>query len=144
GEVMANVGGIFREYRRNHPGAHVSIGDPGFILRRNPDRVRAPDLAYFAPGRLPKRTGRTKGYLETMPDLVVEIVSPSDRVGQVREKVAEWLTAGVRAVWVLYPASRRLVAHHLDTAPRTYAEEETLIDEAVLPGFGCRVAEFFE
>jgi Uma2 family endonuclease len=142
-EVMGNVTVIFRAYRSNHPGVRVLPGDPGIVLRRRPDRVRAPDLAYFAPGRLPRRAEPARGFIEIMPDLVVEIVSPTDRAGEVRRKIAEWLDAGVRAVWALYPERHVLVVHPPDTPPRTYAEDETVEGGSVMPGFVCKVAEFF-
>jgi Uma2 family endonuclease len=69
----------------------------GFKLTANPDTVRAPDLAFISHARLPEP--EPVGYPALAPDLVVEILSPSDRPGEVLGKVADWLSAGTRLVW---------------------------------------------
>src|SRR5207249_1860270 len=65
----------------------VLAGDTGILLRRNPDRVRAPDVCFFVAGRLPAEDA--PGWLEVIPDLVVEVISPNDTVTEVQEKVEE-------------------------------------------------------
>ena len=68
----------------------------GFVLSRNPDTVHAPDGAFLRADRV----NLGPGYVEGAPDLAVEVLSPEDPHGYVREKIAEWLEAGARAVWV--------------------------------------------
>lgn len=74
---------------------------------------------------------------------VVEVVSPGDRAGEIEQKVAQWLEAGVRLVWVVYPATRHVVAFRELAHPRVYTDAETIDAEPVLPGFSCPVAEIF-
>jgi len=75
--------------------------ETGFLLARNPDTLLAPDRAFIAEPRVPQPL--PKGWLQTVPDLIVEVVSPSDRIGEVTEKVGKWLEAGGQRVWVVYP-----------------------------------------
>ncbi len=81
----------------------------GFLLSRNPDTVRAPDFAFIQSSRLtPAATAAF--WNPIVPDLVVEVASSGDRPKAIVEKVSMWLDAGVRLVWVAYPARREVVA----------------------------------
>ncbi len=114
----------------------------GFLLARDPDTVRAPDVAYVGPERLVQ--ARVAGYPELAPDLVVEVISPGDTAEEVHERVMEWLGAGARLVWALYPRPRSVVAHRPGGEARVLQADDTLDAEPVLPGFSCRVAELFD
>ncbi len=83
---------------------YVLTADPGFFLERDPDTVLAPDVAFIAAERF--SAGRPPpGFADVMPDLVVEVVSPSQTGAEVRDKVRAWLEAGVRLVWAIYPTT---------------------------------------
>lgn len=142
GERTLGVGSLIRSFVRGRGLGRVSVGDPGIVLRRGPDVVRAPDVAFISAERLPLDRPIT-GYSDIVPDFVVEVVSPGDRAGEVEQKVAQWLEAGVRLVWVVYPATRHVVAYRELAHPRVYTEAETIDGEPVLPGFTCPVAEIF-
>ena len=120
----------------------VTIGDVGYILQRNPDIVRAPDLAFTSRERL--QGPPASGYQTVIPDLIVEIVSPGDRPGEVQEKTLLWLAAGAKLVLNLYPRTRSVVAHRGPTERREYVAADILDAEPVLPGFSCLVASLFE
>lgn len=122
----------------------VFPSDTGFVLQRGPDTVRAPDVAFVAAGRLPAAGVSWRGFLELAPDLAVEIRSPSDRTRGSRAKVAEYLAAGVRAVWTVDPPRRSVTVHAPGAAPRVLAEGDVLEGGDVVPGFRCTVAELFE
>ncbi|HLZ69786.1 MAG TPA: Uma2 family endonuclease [Dehalococcoidia bacterium] len=142
GHTTSTVGLLIAVYVRANRLGQVAVGDPGIILKRDPDTVRGPDVAFISSARLPPDRS-IPGYPEIAPDLVVEVVSPGDRAGRIQQKVAQWLAAGVRLVWVVYPLSRHVVAYRELAHPRVYTEEETIDAEPVLPGFSCAVAEFF-
>jgi len=78
----------------------VFLAGTGFILEREPDTVRAPDIAFVSQNRLPADL-MPDGYFELAPDLAVEVISPNDTKREVREKVEDWLNAGVQLVWVV-------------------------------------------
>ena len=124
-------------------GLGVVVGaETGFILARDPDTVLAPDAAFVRADRLPPEDDQT-GFLSLAPDLVIEVVSPSDRAGKVRAKVQEYLAAGVPLVWLLRPDQRTVQVSRGDGTTTTLAEGDTLDGEAVLPGFQLPVADLF-
>lgn len=111
----------------------VVAAETGFTLRRNPDTVRAPDAAFISAQRVPP--ANVAGFAELAPDLVVEVVSPSDRAGYVRQKVADWLAAGAKLVWVLDTAHHRADVFRADGTTTRLAAVDSLSGENVLPGF---------
>ena len=116
--------------------------DSGVWLERDPDTVREPDVAFFSAEKIPLDAD-IPGYAEVAPDLVVEIVSPSDRLTEVNDKALMWLRYGVRIVWVVRP-EERLVDVHRDGHPvATLNESESLDGLDILPGFSCLVREVF-
>jgi Uma2 family endonuclease len=119
----------------------VYAAETGFVLRRDPDTVRAPDVAFVNRERLfePEPTG----YAELAPDLVVEVLSPDDRPGEVLTKVGDWLSAGTRLVWVVDPSRREVRAYWLDGVESLLSEDDSLEGEDVLPGFSCPVKSVF-
>ncbi len=120
----------------------VYPADTGFFLAHDPETVVAPDAAFVRADRLPPRTER-HGYLDLVPDLVVEVVSPTDRQADVDDKVARYLTAGARLVWVTYPRRRSVRVHAPGREPRELGEGDVLDGEDVLPGFRLPVADIF-
>ncbi len=138
GEVYARL----REWARSGPGGYVAV-ESGFILQRDPDTVRGPDVSYVRAARAPA-TGVPRAFWELAPDLAVEVVSPDDTAAEIRRKDGEDLAAGTPSVWVVYPDTREVVLHTPDGLARTLRVTDTLTDEQVLPGFACPVAELFE
>ena len=116
--------------------------DAGFILARNPDVVRAPDAAFVRADRLPSEPEQDF-FLALAPDLAVEVVSPSDRMTDVNDKVAEYRVAGVRLVWVVEPRARRATVYRPDGSAHVLGPADSLDGEDVLPGFRLPLAELF-
>jgi Uma2 family endonuclease len=112
----------------------------GFVLARNPDIVRGPDLAFVA------QQGRDlpQGFIEGAPDLAVEVMSPGDRVGEVQEKVREYLHYGTRMVWLVDPRSKTVSAYYPSGEAHVYSGDEAVPGGQVLPGFSFRPSELFE
>ena len=132
--------GMFIEPRRL---GTLVASDSGVLLERDPDTVREPDIAFTSITRLPA-DAVLDGYAEVVPDLVVEIVSPGDRPRDLADKVAMWLSHGVRLVWVVRPAGRAIEVHRSGSAVETLNEAATLSGNDVLPGFSCSVSAIFE
>lgn len=107
-----------------------------------PDKIRRPDVSCILRDRLPLER-LSEGYVETAPDLVVEVVSPNDLAYEVKEKVQEYLGAGVRLVWVVYPPSRTVHVYRLEGAVTVLGADQELSGESVLAGFSCRVGDLF-
>jgi Uma2 family endonuclease len=132
--------GLFLE---QHPeiGGGLFAAETGFRLASDPDTVRAPDVAYVCPENL--AMARVRGYPELAPDLVVEVVSPNDTAAEVQGKVAEWLSAGVVPVWVLYPSTRSAMVYRPDGGANLLHADDILDGQPALPGFTCRVGDMF-
>jgi Uma2 family endonuclease len=109
--------------------------ESGFKLASDPDTVRGPDLSFISKARLPDP--EPSGFGDFAPDLVVEIRSPGDRPGAVLAKVADWLSAGTKLVWVVDPERRLARVYRADGTETNLAAEDTLDGEDVLPGFSC-------
>ena len=115
----------------------------GFILERDPDTVRAPDVAYVRHDRIP--AGRPpKAYWPGAPNLAVEGVSPDDSAREVEEKAGDWLRGGTSEVWVIDPASQTVAIHGRSDEVEVLNSEETLDGGTLLPGFRCPVRGLFE
>ena len=116
--------------------------DSGVWLERDPDTVREPDIAYFSAAKIPL-DALDSGYAEVPPDLVVEIVSPSNSRREVYDKARMWLGYGVALVWVVQPDSRTVDVHEPGRVVMTLDEHDTLDGLDVLPGFTCAVSGIF-
>ncbi|MGH7700423.1 MAG: Uma2 family endonuclease [Gemmatimonadales bacterium] len=129
------------DFIKRHGLGEVFAQDTGFKIERDPDTVRAPDVAFVARQRLAQIP--EEGYAELAPDWAAEILSPSDRPGEVLEKVGQWLSAGVRLVWVLDPVRRHTRVHRADGTVSIVGPEEELDGEDVIPGFRCPLRDIF-
>jgi len=116
-------------------------GEVGIVLRRDPDRVVGADAAFILSKSLPVRRG-PEGYLETIPELVVEVRSKNDRANKIRAKKEEYFAAGVLVVWVLDPEEQTVTAHYPDRPVHVFRSDESLTCD-LLPGFSVPVARLF-
>lgn len=115
-------------------------GEVTIILGRNPDHVLCADALFVAAASLPIRCS-PEGYLETIPDLVVEVRSKNDTRPAIQAKVDDYLAAGVRLVWVADPFARTVTAHRPGVEPQVYLEDDTLTAEDIIPGFRLLVRD---
>jgi Uma2 family endonuclease len=113
-----------------------------FVLRRNPDTVRIPDVSVVRRERV-AAGGIPEGFWPGAPDLAVEIVSPHDRAEEVHERVRDYLGAGTQQVWVLWPRSRTVTVYWPDGTARELGPDDQLTGGDVLPGFAVAVRELF-
>ena len=116
--------------------------DSGVWLERDPDTVREPDIAFTSTERLPLGED-VAGYAEVIPDLVVEVASPSDSRRAVHDKARMWLSHGVRLVWAVHPEARAIDVYRPGHATLTISGEGALDGLDVLPGFSCPLEAVF-
>jgi len=133
GAVAANLAYLLGDFVRRHELGLVFAQDTGFKIGSDPDTVRAPDVAFVARAR----TGaiRARGYAELAPDLLAEILSPDDRPADVLAKVADWLGAGTKLVWVIDAERSEARVYRQDGSLAVLGEHDSLDGEDVLPGF---------
>ena len=120
----------------------VMNGEVGILTRRRPDSVRGADIAFVSRERLADTPA--KGFLTVAPELVVEIVSTSDRWQEMRQKIEEYFAIGVQRVWIVEPDNRDVLVYSASTEMRKLGEGDLLTGEGVLEGFSLPVAQLFE
>lgn len=107
-------------------------------LSHEPDTLRGLAVAFYSDERLAHIKDR-RGYPDVPSALAVEVHDPSEP--DIHRKIAQYLVAGVRSVWVIAPATRTLCQHRPATAPDTIAGTDALVPNPVLARFSCRLAE---
>jgi len=140
GKLAFRIGKLLDRWAEQGSGGEIGV-ESGFILGRDPDLVRSPDVYYVQSERLPAGDV-AEGFWSIAPDLAVEVISPHDTAEAVQTKVREYLTAGTATVWVVYPSTREVLVHTPDGLARTYGPAMILTSPA-LPGFSCSVDEIF-
>ncbi len=140
--IEVNFAQHLKVFAVKHRLGKVMSGEVGIYVRRNPDTIRAADVAYISNERYAR--WRKTGYLDVAPDLIVEILSPDDRWTDVTQKLREYFGTGVRLVWVADPEARMVYAYRSSTDVREFKETDTLTGDDVLPGFNLIVADLFE
>lgn len=135
------VGRLHHHVRQHNLGRVVT--ETGFLLTEDPPTVRGPDVAFISAERF-ARTGAPAGFWRVAPDLVIEIVSPSNSATEIQEKVLEYLEVGANLVWVVDPRIRTVTVFRSKTDVRVLTEEGILDGGDVVPGFQLAIAELFE
>jgi Uma2 family endonuclease len=139
--VCLNVGGVLRNYSFQRRRGYACSNDTGMILERDPDTVRGPDLQYYDEVR--RFDELQVRYSDRLPKLAVEVLSPGDRWAKVTRRIAAFLARGIARVWLVDPEGRSVTVYRTNQLPQVFEGDDELTDEELLPGFRCRVAEFF-
>lgn len=140
GRLESELAAMLRAFVLAHKLGWVIAGEAGIYTRRNPDRVRGMDVAFISFARLPRLPA---GFLTVAPELVVEIISPTDRWGDVETKIDEYLAIGVDCVWVVDPAARNVRIFRPGARVTRFAEDDILRGEGLLTGLEIPLAELF-
>ena len=142
GAVGINLATPLDQHVKAHQLGVVVGAETGFVLERDPDTVRAPDIGFVSKKRI-EQTGVPKKYFPGAPDLAVEIVSPGDTMNEVDEKVEIWLASGAMMVWVVNPKRKTLTVYHAQQHPLILTVDDFLEGLDVVPGFRIPVREIF-
>lgn len=141
GQLTVRLGSSLHAHVRERE-LGIVLADFGVVLSVDPPTVRGPDIAFIAAENLPPE-GAPVGFWPGGPDLAVEILSPSNRAAEIREKVLEYLAAGSGLVWVVEPRGRSVTTYRSRTDVRTLTVSDTLEGGDVLPGFRLPISEIF-
>ena len=142
GQICYKSARIFGDFVDGHDLGHILTNDAGIITERGPDTVRGADVAFYSYARLP-RGPLAPSYGPEVPELVVEVVSPSDRWPKILAKVAECLEAGVTVVVVLDEPPPTVRLFRADGTTRELGPDDELAFPDLLPGFSVLVRQFF-
>lgn len=116
--------------------------DSGFLLRREPDTVLAPDLAVVPPELARRPPKGTQGFAPLPPIVAVEVKSPGDDERRIVEKTRLYLEAGVRELWWVRPSKRTVTRSTPDGDVAVFGDDDTLTS-TVLPGFALPLVDLF-
>ena len=141
GAISNELAYYLTHHVKQHDLGMIYAAETGFIIERNPDTVRAPDVAFIRKDRIPARY--EKGFCRIVPDLVVEVVSPDDSHSEVLDKVHQWLDAGVRLVWVVDPHTRAIQTYQSDRVLEALNPEDRIEGGEVIPGFSLSLSMVF-
>jgi Uma2 family endonuclease len=143
GIICSIINWLIMDHVHQHDLGRVATNDSWVKTGSNPDTVRGADVCFFSYERLP-RGPVPEGLLPVAPDLVVEVRSPTDRWNAILAKVSEYLSAGVRLVVVLDPATTSATVYRLDELHQTFHNSDELTFPDVLSGFSVVVSRLFE
>jgi Uma2 family endonuclease len=124
------------------PRGEILDGEAGFRIRREPDTGVGIDLAYISP-ELSAVTPEDAVYVDGVPLLAVEILSPSDTLEGILDKVQEYLSVGVAQVWLVEPRFRTVMVYRSGAEPQLFNAHTELAGDPELPGFRIKVADIF-
>lgn len=119
----------------------VLSNDTGLVVRRGPDTVRGPDVMFFLTSR--QLVDASLGHVTDVPDLIVEVLSPTDRHGRTLKRIGQYLKRGIPLAWVIDPEDHTLTVYRPNEFPKLLDEQDELTGNGVLPDFSCRVADLF-
>jgi Uma2 family endonuclease len=138
-------------------GVHINQQDPRpgrlaievlfrIPLTKDSSRQRRPDIAFVSSERWPldHPTSLRDDAWDVVPDLAVEVISPTDRASDLLEKVLEYFQAGVHLVWLVYPGQRCIHIYEAWNRIRVVTEADILDGGAVLPGFQLPLNRLFD
>jgi len=143
GRICARISYLLQRYLEDHETGQVMTNDSGVVTERRPDTVRGADVAYYSFERVPKGP-LPIGLLDVAPDLVLEVLSPSDRWSEVQLKVTEYLNAGVRVVCVVDDETRSVHAFRLHKPLQIFKAADEFALPDILVDFRVQVERFFE
>jgi Uma2 family endonuclease len=140
GYVQLGLGAELRAFEKRRQTCWVAT-DIGVYTKRKPDTVRGPDIAVVSRAKLPI-VDFEKMWVDFVPELLVEVLSSSDRWKSIQEKVVEYQKLGVECLWLIDPKHRNLTEYRGDRIAR-YREDDTLVGSGLLEGFSCSLREIF-
>lgn len=143
GKVAARILGRLMIHVEKHDLGEVFAAETGFRIAVNPDTVRAPDAAFVSHQRL-QTVEPTKAYLSLAPDLVVEVVSPSDAFSEVESKALQWLNAGCQLVLVADPDNETLQVYRDSQQRQDFRAGENFESGDVCKNWSLKVNDVFK
>ncbi len=143
GQICSKADRLIGNFVEQHNLGHTLSNDTSILIRRDPDTVRGPDLAYFSYGRIPPGP-IPEGLVEAIPELVAEVRSPSNTWTEIFGKIGDYLKRGITAVLVLDPDGLTASVYRATNGQEVFHAGDTLSIPDFLPGFAVPVAKFFE
>jgi Uma2 family endonuclease len=141
GEIALRIARFIADFVEQHDLGVAVAAETGYLIEKNPDLVRAPDVSFVRKDRLPSR--RRMQFFAGVPDLAVEVVSPGDTKREVSEKVNMWLAHGTQSCWVADPDAMTITVHQTGKKPKRLAIGDELKDDTMV-GFVLPLSRVFK
>lgn len=141
--IIFTLARLLEDFVRQHDLGLVRPGGLAYVLHRNPNQVRIPDLSFVAWETVPEGD-ISEGFWEGAPTLAVEVVSPNDRADDIHARVQDYLEAGSSQVWVLWPRRSSVSVYRPGADTRELGPDMLLDGGDILPGFNTRVSNLFD
>jgi Uma2 family endonuclease len=140
GQICMFIGALLWNFARQNQLGHVISKDS--FIRTGPESVRGPDVMFISFQRIPAGP-LPAGFLTAVPELVIEVRSPSDRMTDLMLKVTEYQSAGIEVVMIVDPNTESVALFRQEELPQRFSNGDTLSIPEILPGFSVSVREFF-
>jgi Uma2 family endonuclease len=142
GEVASLIHLSLGAFVVQHKLGKTLIAEAGFLIEREPDTVRVPDVAFVAHAAAPRRM--PDGFFDGPPTIAVEVVSPSDRQSDVMQKANQWLNAGCQSVWLIDPQREKATICRLVDGQLQATDTDEIVEPELLPGFALDTATLWQ
>ena len=142
GRITMRLAGPLSEFIWSHDLGEIFAAETGFQLTFGPDTVLAPDISFITKKRL-AQVGETERFWPAAPDLVVEVLSPSDRPSKVNKKTSLWLSYGAKQVWIVNRKTRTVIIYRSPDDATTFSGSDYLEAQDLLPGFRLSLDRIF-
>jgi Uma2 family endonuclease len=143
GRVAMNCGRLLANHVDEHMLGVVYAAETGFVLARDPDTVRAPDVAFVSADRV-SDIGDESAFVPFAPDMAIEVVSPSDSFSGLEEKAFSWLNAGTRLVLLVDPANETVHVYRSTDDIAVLGKGDVISASDVVDGWQVAVAKLFQ
>jgi Uma2 family endonuclease len=122
-----------------------AIFDSSTAFKMKSGNKRSPDISFLAKERLQGLDDLPDGFLEGAPDLAVEILSPSNTVEEIHNKLVEYFENGSRLVWVIHPKEEYVLVYRSAQQPdRLLKSNDSLNGEEIVPDFILPITDLFQ
>lgn len=141
--VALVISSLLLPHIRKHRLGWLLGSETNYKVIPNSETTRRPDITFIRRGRFPDDK-LPPGILTLAPDLMIEVVSPTNSANEIEEKVKLFLEAGTQLAWIVYPSIRSVRILRPDGSGQSLDANAVINGENVVPGFSCKVSEFFE
>lgn len=125
------------------PHGFGEVYDSSLGCRLSDKLLLSPDVSFVSKARLKKIRVAPDKFLQGAPDLVVEVLSPSDRMAQVSRKLDHYFEHGTKLVWLVNWRKQQVHIYTPDSIEALTGPNDVLTGGTVLPGFRCKLKEIF-
>lgn len=143
GRIAMNIAFLLELANKQAKAGRVYAAETGFVIGRNPDTVRAPDVAFVEQSLVDKILDESK-YLPFAPTVAVEVISPTDNFSEVAQKAQQWLSSGTRVVWLVDPKNKTIQELRSSSKWSTCRANEPVSLADIIPECQFLVSQVFE